>query len=198
MLNSYRKNMQACLQRNSDLLSESILHQQQLPTILDLYFRFFQAHGELINDIHFINLINICLKNPLTVFACWTKRKDIVNKVFKTMDKPKNLILIIFPNPIKSKIMQRIPKHFDKTFNNVLENENVDQQNCTGQKCKDCLACYKFDTTTTIVEKVKVLVMKKFIRIEKVKKFLEKKQKSKDKTLKRKNQRQNKKLGSFI
>jgi len=40
--------------------------------------------------------------------------------------------------------------------------------------------------------------MKKFIRIEKVKKFLDKKQKSKDKTLKRKNQRQNKKLGSFI
>jgi hypothetical protein len=39
---------------------------------------------------------------------------------------------------------------------------------------------------------------KKFIRIEKVKKFLDKKQKSKDKTLKRKNQRQNKKLGSFI
>ena len=153
MLNSYRKNMQACLQRNSDLLSTSILHQQQLPTILDLYFRF-QAHGELINDIHFINLINICLKNPLTVFACWTKRKDIVNKVFKTMDKPKNLILI-FSNPIKSKIMQRVPKHFDKTFNNVLENENIEQQNCTGQKCKDCLACYKFDTTTTIVEKVK-------------------------------------------
>jgi hypothetical protein len=95
MLNSYRKNMQACLQRNSDLLSSSILHQQQLPTILDLYFRF-QAHGELINDIHFINLINICLKH-----------------------------------------------------------ENVELQNCTGQKCKDCLACYKFDTTTTIVEKVK-------------------------------------------
>ena len=41
-------------------------------------------------------------------------------------------------------------------------------------------------------------MVKKFIRIEKVKKFLEKKQKSKDKTLKRKNQRPNKKLGSFI
>ena len=40
--------------------------------------------------------------------------------------------------------------------------------------------------------------MKKFIRIEKVKKFLEKKQKLKDKTLKRKNQRQNKKLGLLI
>ena len=35
---------------------------------------------------------------------------------------------------------------------------------------------------------------KKFIRLEKVKKFLEKKQESKTKTLKRKNQIQNKKI----
>ena len=153
MLNSYRKNMQACLQRNSDLLSTTILHSQQLPTILDLYFRF-AAHGELINDTHFINLINICIKNPLTTFALWTKRKDIVNKVLKTIDKPNNLILI-FSNPIKSRILYKTPKNFDKTFNNVLESENVDEQNCTGQKCKDCLACYKFNNINVIVEKVK-------------------------------------------
>jgi len=38
---------------------------------------------------------------------------------------------------------------------------------------------------------------KKFIRIEKVKKFLEKKEESKLKTLKRKNQRKNKKIGNW-
>jgi hypothetical protein len=38
---------------------------------------------------------------------------------------------------------------------------------------------------------------KKFIRLEKIKKFLEKKQESKTKTLKRKNQRKNKKLGNW-
>ena len=36
-----------------------------------------------------------------------------------------------------------------------FENIEVDKQNCTGQKCKDCLLCYKLDTTDTIVEKVK-------------------------------------------
>ena len=46
-------------------------------------------------------------------------------------------------------------KNFDKVFNNVLEHENVEEQNCTGQKCKDCLACYKFGGTNVIVEKVK-------------------------------------------
>ena len=39
--------------------------------------------------------------------------------------------------------------------------------------------------------------MRKFIRIEKVKKFLEKKELLKEKTLKRKNQRKNKKIGNW-
>ena len=83
-----------------------------------------------------------------------TKRKDLVKKIMKLRDKPKNLILI-YSNPNKSAIMYDIPEHFDKTFNNVLEKENVEEQNCTGQKCKDCLACYKFNDTNVIVEKVK-------------------------------------------
>jgi len=37
----------------------------------------------------------------------------------------------------------------------VLEHEYVDEQNCTGQKCKDCMLCYNHSTTDTIVEKVK-------------------------------------------
>ena len=51
MLNSYRKSMQASLQRNSDLLSDRVLDQSELPTILDAFFRI-NAHGELINATH--------------------------------------------------------------------------------------------------------------------------------------------------
>jgi len=47
-------------------------------------------------------------------------------------------------------------------------------------------------------KRLKSIDMKKFIRIEKVKKFLEKKELSKNKTLKRKHQRKNKKLGLLI
>jgi len=153
MLQTYRKNMQACLERNSKLLSESILHDQQLPTIMELYHRF-SAHGEVINMNHVINFMNIAKKNPLTTFGWWTKRNDFIQKYLKDNDKPPNVILI-YSNPKKSKIMSKPPKNFDKTFNTVLENENVEMQNCTGQQCKDCLACYKFNDITTIVEKVK-------------------------------------------
>lgn len=158
MLDSYRKNMQPALQRNSDVLASHIHAQAELPKILDLYFRF-DAHGELINETHFINLINIARANPKTSFALWTKRTDIVNKVLGTgaYAKPDNLILI-YSNPKISRILDKRPKHFDRTFNNVLQHEEVERQNCTGQKCMDCLLCYtpvSANGVDTIVEMVK-------------------------------------------
>lgn len=153
MLKSYRKNMQPALERNSQALGNSILPVEQLPIILDAFFRF-NAHGELINETHLINLVNIARKNPHCNFALWSKRFDIVKNVFSTTEKPHNLIMV-FSNSKISNILAKPPKYFDKTFNNVLESEEVEKQNCTGQQCKTCLLCYKHDTTNTIVEKVK-------------------------------------------
>jgi Zn-finger protein len=67
--------------------------------------------------------------------------------------------------------MTKIPKHFDKTFNTVVETDFIEKQNCTGQKCKDCLLCYKKDTTSIIVEKVKTYGKKKLQNKLKAKKF---------------------------
>jgi len=153
MLKSYRKNMQASLERNSQALANNILPIDQLPIVLDAFFRF-NAHGELINDIHLQNLVNITIKNPSCNFALWTKQNGIIKKFFDNNPKPANLILI-YSNPKISTILAKIPKHFDKTFNNVLETEYQDQQNCTGQQCKTCLLCYKHNGINTIVEKVK-------------------------------------------
>ena len=157
MLNGFRKNCQASLQRNSDLLSKQLLSADELPVIKDKVFRF-NAHGELINMRHLLNLIAIVRHNPDTLFTLWTKRKDLINRLFKyeLSEKPDNMILI-FSNPKVSNIIpeHKMPKHFDKTFNNVLEHEAVQYQNCTGQQCKDCLLCYTHGTTPTIVEKVK-------------------------------------------
>ncbi len=153
MLKSYRKNMTPALQHNSDFLSTRLHEQDYLPSILQAFFRF-NAHGELINLIHLENLVNIAKKNPHCRFALWTKRSDLVFRYFKTNDKPNNFILI-FSNSKISHIMSKPPKYFDKTFNNVLEHEFTDRQNCTGQKCKDCLVCYSVNDVSTIVEMVK-------------------------------------------
>ena len=46
---NFRKSMVALLQKNSELLSNSIIEWDNLPRIFDLYFRF-DSHGELINS----------------------------------------------------------------------------------------------------------------------------------------------------
>ena len=159
MLRTYRKNMALALQRNSDIIGKKILREDGLPIILDAFFRF-NAHGELINEINLINYVNIALKNPHCNFSLWTKRFDIVSKYFKDNKKPKNFILI-YSNPKINHILEVVPKYFDKTFNNVQEDLKKEKQNCSGQKCKDCLLCYKLDSTNTIVEKVKTYGRKK-------------------------------------
>jgi len=156
LLTGFRKNVAPPLERNSRLLSSRLLSiDDELPFINDAYFRF-DAHGELINHTHLLNYINIARKNHGCNFALWTKRKDLINKYFKLgLTKPDNLILI-YSNPLVSSIMDTPPKYFDRTFNNVLEHEEVERQNCTGQQCKDCLLCYTPNNgVTTIVEKVK-------------------------------------------
>lgn len=153
MLNSYRKNMQNALERNSQLLSTQIVPNDQLPVILEAFFRF-NAHGELINQTHLTNLVNIASKNPHCNFALWTKQNNLIQEYFANNAKPSNLILI-YSNPKIGKILSKPPKHFDKTFNNVAMDQFVNEQNCTGQKCKDCLLCYKHNGISTIVEMVK-------------------------------------------
>ena len=168
MLNTFRKNMQVSLQRNTDLLNSKVLHPDALPIINSAFFRF-NAHGEFSLDkkqgtINLENYVNIALKNPHCTFSLWTKRFDIIKPYFDNHEKPKNLILI-YSSPLTNHIMTKIPKHFDKTFNTVIETDFIEKQNCTGQKCRDCLLCYKKNTTSIIVEKVKTYGKKKLQKI---------------------------------
>ena len=164
MLKSYRKNMQPALQRNSDALSQSILDDADIPFYIHAFMRI-NAHGELINDTHFINIILTARKNPHCNFALWTKRKDIINRVAyhednhkafaNGMDLPSNLILV-YSNPTINKIMYEPPKHFHKVFNNVEYEHKTGEQNCTGQKCISCMLCYHHNGTSVIIEAIKL------------------------------------------
>ena len=149
-----RKNCVSSRQHNSEVLSGGIIPKHMLPTILDAFMRV-SADGELINLTHLENINNIALHNPHCTFGLWTKRKDLINKFYGTHKKPKNVILI-FSNARIDKPMDTVPKHFDRTFNTVRKNNFKELQNCTGQKCIDCMACYlPTSGVTQIVEAVK-------------------------------------------
>ncbi len=153
MLKTFRKNCAKAFQVNSDLLKD-IIPLENLPSIKDDVFRF-HAHGELINENHLINFIGICRKNYKTIFTLWTKRQDIVKKVFSEWTKPKNLILV-YSNPTVDKIILKIPEYFDKVFNVVTTDTGFIPPcgiNCS-DKCTKCLLCYTRGTDI-IIEKIK-------------------------------------------
>lgn len=111
----------------------------------------FHGHGELINDTHFLNLCDIAESNGHCTFALWTKRVDIVRP--NRHHVPENMILV-YSNPKIDSVLEKPPRGFHRVFNNVTKQYRGDA-NCTGQKCIDCQLCYKFDTTSVIVEHVK-------------------------------------------
>ena len=147
------KGMRENICSNGDLLSASILNYSELPAINSLYFRFHSV-GELINEEHFINFVNITNKNPRTTFVLWTKRKNIVDSVLKDIKKPENLILV-FSDAKVDNSNQRIPANFDKMFSVYSKEgaQNVDI-NCN-KKCKDCLLCYQHNDVKFIRELLK-------------------------------------------
>ena len=142
MLKTFRKNCRPKFTNNSKFLSSKIHDREYLPPCPSTTGRF-HSHGELINSIHLENILNICLNQPMTTFTLWTKRTNLVKKLMQNRKKPKNLILI-YSNPVISKPITKPPLYFDKVFNAVYKEQFIEEQNCTGQKCKDCLKCYNF------------------------------------------------------
>jgi hypothetical protein len=150
MLSGSRKNCVPAFEHNSALLSSRELQPAELPAINASIFRF-HGHGELINALHLRNLYAIAEHNPSTIFALWTKRRDVIRKGGA---RPDNVVLI-YSNPSLDRVMQRPPAGFDRVFNNVRA-AYTGPANCTGQKCADCRACYQHGGETVIIEHAKV------------------------------------------
>ena len=127
--------------KNGEILSTRILAEDELPTIDRKYFRL-QSHGELINETHYINLINIAKKNPKTLFKLPTKQKGIVAKLGKM---GADNVFLTYSEPMLNHFTNVIPKNFDRKFSVFTPEyaeENGIELNCAGKKCMDCLQCY--------------------------------------------------------
>ena len=158
MMLTYRKNCVKKWKENSDALSVPIPY-DDLPILNDVLFRI-DAHGELINLNHMVNLHWLAVKNPGTTIGLWTKRKPFVRQYLKQFTKPSNLMLI-YSNGAINKPMSSPPKGFDKVFQNVSPDKSLELQNCTGQTCMSSRLCYT-QGTDIITEAVKI----KFKRVD--------------------------------
>ena len=155
MLSTYRANCVPPFERNSRILSDTLIPADELPVINAHSFRF-HGHGELINSTHYSNFVRIARKNPGCTFALWTKRRDIIRRAKNSIaigSRPDNLVLV-YSNPRIDRVMRRPPVGFDKVFNNTTSLTESDD--FSGRKCIECLQCYRHDSgVDVIIEKVK-------------------------------------------
>ena len=152
------------LARNTRLLSQNIIEKipKINPTNINNWFRF-SAEGELVNEVHLINLANIAIANPSVTFTLWTKRPDVVQEVFfgtpkqrAMMQKPRNLRLIR-SSPVMN-VQASLPTGFCKVFTvyspEYLATHPEININCQ-KKCVGCGLCYTDNNITHINELLK-------------------------------------------
>jgi hypothetical protein len=146
-LSKLRPSLENRLIQNSALLSSRLLSDIELPVINARFIRF-SSYGELENETHYMNLVNIAKRNPFSTFALWTKRADIVMK----HPKEPNIKYIYSVSEIDgSQKNENILAFFDKTFTAVPKGQTA---NCHGA-CIECLICYTDNNIKHIREIVK-------------------------------------------
>ena len=145
---SYKEKPRKAYMKNGRILSSGIIPKEELPYINAQICRL-ESHGDLINEAHLENYVNLCKKNRHCKFSLWTKQWKIVEKYFETHKSPQNLT-IIFSSLMINKQMN-IQKYKDmglkcKVFTvyskDYLKEHNEIKINCGANNCLECQRCY--------------------------------------------------------
>lgn len=139
---------------NYHVLSENVLKDRELPIINQQVFRF-DAHGELVNRIHYKNLIKIAEANPRTMFALWTKHLAVVRD--GGLIRLKNLIHV-FSTLKLNELKPKRPKGFDKAFSvysRPFIREHADIKINCAKSCNECRLCYEKNDVAYVNELIK-------------------------------------------
>lgn len=165
MLQMY-KDLDAKTERNTEVLTKEILDMADLPVINCQIFRF-ESFGDIHNEIHLQNYINIAIKNPGCMFTLWTKNYSVALNYFKTHDCPENFTLIIsslFINKKQDltpfKKLGKFRKGQLKVFTVYdydyirLHHDDINI-NCGSRLCMGCQLCYRKNEVEEINEILK-------------------------------------------
>lgn len=132
---------------NYNLLTSGILDLDLLPKFDSRLTKIvrLESFGDIANEYHLINFVNICNLSSDVTFVLWTKNPHIVKAVFDNMPKPENLI-IIQSSLFMNEVIERANEYIDKVFvvwsSEEKANENGCTINCGSRDCFGCLRCY--------------------------------------------------------
>jgi hypothetical protein len=145
---SFRPTLLEAIERNLWLAERPILP-AEIPRFNTQIVRL-HSYGELLNVQHLLNYVTIVKANPWSIVTLWTKRANIVHRVFdlKLAEKPENLI-IIYSSLLVNRLV-KVPRHFDKVFT-AFDKGVSDDINCHGS-CNECRLCYSHNQVTHINE----------------------------------------------
>lgn len=151
-------NMQQCFERNTKILTKSIIDKKYLPIINAAFFRF-EAFGDLNNIIQVINYFNVCKRNKKVKFALWTKNPSLIDIAIKNGNsKPNNLQIILSSHYLNMPASNDQYDFVDKIFT-VYDKKYIDENkiniNCGAKSCLLCHKCYVKNKEIYINEKLK-------------------------------------------
>lgn len=151
------KNLNVCLERNTEILTGRLLEEAEIPMINASFFRF-ESFGDLINKIQIINYFNICKKNKHVKFALWTKNPWIIEEAIESGEKKPANLQIIYSSPCLNDPVDPGYDFVDKIFTvfdkNYIKIHNIDI-NCGAKNCLLCNKCYRKSKVKYINEKLK-------------------------------------------
>ena len=154
----YQTTMQPCFEKNTKILTESIINKNYLPYINAVVFRF-EAFGDIQNEIQVINYFNICKKNKHVKFALWTKNPGIISRAIKHGNaKPKNLQIVLSSHYLNEQVDINRYDFVDKVFTVYTKEyikENNMNTNCKAESCLACQKCYHKSNEVYINEELR-------------------------------------------
>lgn len=122
---SYQKSTRVKMEKNDALLKSDIIPYESIPVLMPDTWPVlrFEAFGDIENTMQVINYLNIARKNPHMPCALWTKNLHILDIVFKTEEKPKNLQIgysALFKDlPVTLRAVRKLHPYVDFVFNVV-------------------------------------------------------------------------------
>ena len=151
------KNLNACLERNTEILTGRILKEAEIPVINASFFRF-ESFGDLINVTQVINYFHICKKNKHVHFALWTKNPWIIEEALDASERKPSNLQIIYSSPCINDQADPGYDFIDKIFT-VYDKDYISAHdvsiNCGAKSCLTCHKCYVRSKTKYINEKLK-------------------------------------------
>lgn len=109
-----------------------------------------ESFGDLMNATQFKNYLKLIRTHENVTFTEWTKKPWIMNAVFRTEDKPKNMIVILSAPRLNDTMTIEQARSawwfVDKVFTVYTKEyiaENDIQINCGARECFTCRKCYE-------------------------------------------------------